>query len=560
MAEASGFLFYNATVWSADPDYTNASAVAVKGDTIVGVGDRDGLARLDLGTSPLHVDLEGRMVMPGFMDTHTHFINVARSSDPAAGNPYEPWAPGWDPVMGTLGQQQTAVGHIGTWADGNVDRLLRGGPPAPPHDDHAYDDHDEHDGEHDHSHGLKDALLESLEARLAQMDGPLDGSDPDVATAAQLGLLGDTLDLEGRLSANDLGFGYWEQDTEHADWLTMMRRGLDTGAKYGVTSVVEAGIGLDAFDILAELEDEGALTARFNLYVFPEDLDNVIEKGWTTGNGTDKARLLGLKIYSDGWLGPRTAALSELYNDRPHQGFAFYTQEEVDEYVKKAHQNGLKLTAHTIGDRAADMLLTAYERALNSGCENETPVCKDPRFTLEHVQLIPPDLLDRMVEIDLIPSIQLSFATSDSPWAEDALGAERLEQAYIWRTMTEAGLTLAGSSDFPIEVLPPLWGVERMVTRSDLDGYPEGGFQSHEALDLDQVLRMITINAARLTYQEDELGSLTPGKFADLVVLEHDLFGIPQDEIHTTDVDLTMVDGEIVHMSGPLKARFPRPL
>lgn len=554
LQEATGFLLYNATVWTADPDQPEASAVAVFNDTIVGVGDREDLEGLDLGSSPLTVDLEGRMILPGFIDTHTHFINTARSSDPADGNPYEPWPPGWDPVMGTIGQQETAVGHIGTWGENNIDRLLAGDLPAPPHEEEH--EHKEDEG-HDHSHGLTELMLDRLEAKFADHNGPLDGRNPDVAAAAQAGLLGDTVDLEGRLAANDLGFGYGEEEAVTQDWLTMMRRGLDTGARYGVTSHVEAGVGLDAFDVLEQLEEAGELSARFNLYVFPEDLDTVTGRGWTTGYGDDKARLLGLKIYSDGWLGPRTAALSELYNDRPHNGFAFYTQEEVDAFVLQAHQNGLKITAHTIGDRAADMLMSAYENALETGCEEPHPTCEDPRFTLEHVQLVPPELLDRMVAIDLIPSIQLSFATSDSPWAEDAIGSERLEQAYIWRTMTEQGLTLAGSSDFPIESIPPLWGVQRMVTRVDLHGEPEDGFETHQALDLDQVLRMVTINAAKLTYQEEKLGSLEEGKLADLVVLEHDLFAIPQDEIHSTEVALTMMDGEVVHLDDGLTSRFP---
>lgn len=573
LQEATGFLFYNATVWTADPAQPQASAIAVWNNTIVGVGAKEDLTDLDLGASPIIMDLEGRMVLPGFIDTHTHFINVARQTDPADGNPYAPWGPGWDPVMGTIGQQETALGHIGTWGENNIDRLMAGEAPALPYmhllvhlqeehghgHDHGHDHghgHD-HDGDHDHSHGLKEILLEELKHRFADHEGPLDGSDPYVIAAAQAGLLGDTLELEGRLSANDLGFDYWEQEAVPEDWLTMMKRGLATGAQHGITSHVEAGIGLDAFDALKRLDEAGELSARFNLYVFPEELDTVVDKGWTTGYGDDKARLMGLKVYSDGWLGPRTAALSELYNDRPHQGFAFYTQQEVDDFVLKAHQNGLKLTAHTIGDRAAEMLITAYENALDAGCSEPHPTCEDPRFTLEHVQLVPPELLDRMVAIDLIPSIQLSFAVSDSPWAENAVGSERLEQAYIWNTMHEAGLTLAGSSDFPIEPLPPLWGIERMVTRVDLDGTPAGGFQPHEAMELEQVLRMVTINAAKLTYQEDRLGSLEAGKLADLVVLEHDLFEIPTNEIHDTTVELTMMDGRVVHVGGGLVALLP---
>jgi predicted amidohydrolase YtcJ len=512
-ADWVGFLLVNATVWTADSARPWAEAVAVADDRIVAVGSEEEVRGVDLGGPVRVVDLGGRLLVPGFHDTHNHFVEVARATDPASGtNPYEPWPAGWDPVAGTIQQQQTAAGHVGTWAEHNAQRVQEGTPPAPP-------------------------------ARLHGLEAHEDGHG-----------------VEGRLAANDLWFGGPAVENAPEDWKRVLRMGLATAASFGITSHVEAGTSLDAFHLLEEMRSDGELTARFNLYVFPEDLEALTDQGVTTGTGSDRVRVLGLKLYSDGWLGPRTAALREPYEDRPHQGFTFFTQDEVDGFVLEAHQAGLKVTAHAIGDRATDMMLKAYERALGAGCPEESQnltVCRDPRFSLEHAQLVQPDLMERMVGIGLVPSIQMSFATSDAPWAEDAIGAQRLEYAYPWRTMVEEGLVVGGSSDFPIEVLPPLWGLERMVTRVDLNGEPAGGFMPEQAVDVETALRMVTIDAAYLEYREHEVGTLTSGKYADLVVLERNLFEIPADEIADTRVALTMVGGQVVHAEGPLGDAFP---
>lgn len=510
LAESTGILLYNATIWTADDAMPWATAVGIVDDRIVRVGSVDQVRAADLGERPYEVDLGGRLVLPGLHDTHNHFLEVARAYE-GDGNPYEPWPPGWDPVAGTIAQQQTATGHVLTWAQHNQERVEEGRLPAPPRALHGLAEHLEHD---DH---------------------------------------GDVLAADGRLAANDLFFGDPDHINDDDAATEVLRRGLATAAQYGLTTTVEAGTSPEAVRLIETLRDEGELSLRFHYYIFPEDLDETVEAGRTTGDGDEYVQLLGLKIYSDGWLGPRTAAMRDVYNDRPHRGFAFFTQDEVDGFVLRAHQAGLKLTAHSIGDRATEMLLTAYAKAIAEGCgdANHT-VCDDARFTLEHVQLVQPDLMDRMVDVGLVPSIQLSFATSDSPWAEQALGADRLEHAYPWQTMVDRGLVVGGSSDYPIEVLPPLWGVERAVTRVDLNGEPAGGFMPEQALALDMALRMATINAAYLEFREHDLGSVTPGKLADLVVLGRNLFEIPADEIADTPVELTMVGGRVVYAQGPL--------
>lgn len=505
--DATGIVFHGGTIWTGDGVGSEPGAVAVVGDRIVAVGATRGDVQDAAGDRPFFVDLQGGLLLPGFHDTHNHLVRSVFNDEPGDEDPYAPWPPGWDPVTGTAAQQETAAGHIMTWANNNADRIIAGEIPEPPHAATA-----EVAGHgHDHVHAI-----------------------------------------EGRDAANDLGVGeVWRTDRTDPPMLDAAQA---ASARFGITSHVEAGAPLSSLDALQTLDAEGRLTARYNLYLFPEDLDTALEQGLATGDGTESARLLGLKIYSDGWLGPRTAALRDLYNDRPHQGFIFYSQDEVDDYVLRAHEGGLKLTAHSIGDRAVDRMVTAYERALAAGGCNGHRVCDDPRFSLEHVQLIQADLLERFVALGLVPSIQLSFATSDSHWAEMALGPERIEDSYTWQRFLDAGLRVGGSSDWPIEVLPPLWGVERVVTRQEVDESLGGPFMPEQAVSLDAALRMITTDAAHLEFREDELGRIAPGYLADLVVLGEDLWSIDPSGIAETPVWLTMVDGRVVHAQGPLAA------
>ncbi|MBW3581816.1 MAG: amidohydrolase [Euryarchaeota archaeon] len=515
----SWLLLVNGKVWTADDTRPWASFVAIVGDRIAAVGDDAQAIMERLGGDPTIIDLGGRLVTPGFHDTHNHFVRDASVLDAETWetNPYEPWPAGWDPVVGNVNQNRIALNHIATWGNGNVARIEDGRLPDPPAaEGHGHDHHDDEEG-HDH--------LWSPYADFAPKD---------------------------RTRMTDVGPWPVMMGVETETWKNTLRVALSVANKYGLTSSSEAGAPIEAFDVLQELDGEGGLTARFNLYLFPEHLDTLIAENKTLGHGDDDVRILGLKIYSDGWLGPRTAALREMFNDRPHQGFAFFSQQEIDDYVLKAHQGGLKITAHAIGDRAVDRMITAYEKAVAAGCpEGAThKVCTDPRFSLEHASLAQPDLVARMVDLGLVPSVQLSFPTSDAPWIEQALGEERAAETYRWKTMMDEGLVVAGSSDWPNEVLPPLWGVQRAVTRIDLNGEPPEGFHPEEALTVDQALRTITINAAYLEHRDEELGSITEGKYADLVVLERDLFTIDPKEIAATEVALTMVGGRAVYGSG----------
>ncbi|MGB1586730.1 MAG: amidohydrolase [Thermoplasmatota archaeon] len=337
------------------------------------------------------------------------------------------------------------------------------------------------------------------------------------------------------LARDSCYLGLLNEPPSDADLMARWQAMEAASASYGITHNVQAGMDPDV--AARFLADDPSL--RWSIYLWPEG----IEAGYVTGEGTDRARILGVKIYTDGWLGPRTAAMHANYGDRPHNGFQFYDQDSLDAIVQAARDQGLKVTAHAIGDRAVDAILTAYERSDETQCMGG-PTCGDPRFSIEHASVVQPGSLDRLVALDVVPSVQLSFPTSDAHWIDQALG-EGAGLPYPWATMRELGLRIGGSSDWPIEVLSPLWGIERAVTRQEVDDTLPQAYQPGEAVDIDAALRMLTVDAAYLAFMDD-VGTLEPGMKADLVWLEDDLFAIPAGDIADVQVLETWVDGEPV--------------
>jgi predicted amidohydrolase YtcJ len=217
-------------------------------------------------------------------------------------------------------------------------------------------------------------------------------------------------------------------------------------------------------------------------------------------------------------------------------------QNQMNNDVLKAHTAGLKIAAHGVGDKAVEVVLNAYEDALH---RFPNP---DHRHTIEHAEVLAPDLVQRIKQLEVICSIQLSFATSDMHFMEKALGSERMRYAYAWKTLLQEGIRCAGGSDFAVEVLSPLWGIQRIVTRQELNGLPENGWYPEHCISVEEALRLITIDSAYNSFEEDIKGSIEVGKLADIVVLSQDILEIPPDQIADTVVEMTMVGGEISYV------------
>jgi predicted amidohydrolase YtcJ len=317
-------------------------------------------------------------------------------------------------------------------------------------------------------------------------------------------------------------------------------------ASQGVGTVVEAGLqDLGVIDALRRLDSAGRLRVRHLIRVAGGCIEEAARMGLRTGVGSRWVKILGVKLYADGWLGPRTAALRAPYSDHPQVqytrdpfplGILFLNLDEAIREVTRADRLGFNITSHAIGDRGAETVLRAYRAA---------GVKPRDRWQLEHVQVLGDDLIARMARDGVIGSMQLSFATSDQYFAESALGPERLRTSYAWKTMLRRGVRLAGGSDFPIEVLAPLWGLQRVVTRTEFDGTPPGGWQPQQRLKLATALRLITSADAYASFEEKRRGSIERGNYADLVVLRENLFRLPKDCIASATVLMTITNGKV---------------
>lgn len=304
-------------------------------------------------------------------------------------------------------------------------------------------------------------------------------------------------------------------------------------------------------NIYKNFEKEGKLPLRVTVCI-----DELFEPEILTkeklNNPYRKVQLGAYKIFSDGSMGSRSAALKKPYSDDPeNSGFILFTQEELNNKILTGYEHGLQPAIHAIGDRALDMTLSAIEYTLKitkeKGMTDEEQKNRLP-FRIIHVQMIDDDLLERMKKLPLVLDIQPIFLCTDLHWIEDRIGKERLKGSFALKTMEKAGLIQTGGSDCPVETYEPLKGIYAAVTRQDMEGYPIEGFLPEERLSVYEALCMYTKNVPYATGQESVLGTLEIGKFADLTVLGKNLFKIDEKEIKDVKVEQTYVAGNCVFM------------
>jgi hypothetical protein len=247
-----------------------------------------------------------------------------------------------------------------------------------------------------------------------------------------------------------------------------------------------------------------------------------------------------IKLYFDGALGSRGAAFFKPYEDDPENtGLLRITPEYIYEISKAALEADMGVNTHCIGIRGNRLCLEAYEKALQ---ENPKP---DHRFRIEHAQIIEGQDVEKFVSLGIIPAMQPTHCTSDMYFVEDRVGAERAKGAYAWRWFIDAGLVIPCGSDFPVESNNPLLGIYAAVTRQDPKGWPEGGWFPEQRMTIEEAIKGFTIWAAYSSFQENVLGSIEVGKYADLTVLDKDILKIDPKEILTAKTVYTIVGGQI---------------
>jgi predicted amidohydrolase YtcJ len=318
--------------------------------------------------------------------------------------------------------------------------------------------------------------------------------------------------------------------------------GLEACAKAGLTGIGEAsGSSLADLAVLESLAKEGKLPIRVYATVGPKDLDAALARGPVASG---RFTLRAVKLYADGALGSRGAALLADYSDSPgNRGLDVTPPETVAALAEKAFRGGFQVWTHAIGDRANRTTLDAYEK----GLEAAKPADARPR--VEHAQVVAPGDAERFAKLGTIASVEPTHATSDWIWAEGRLGKERVKGAYAWRTLLKAGARLAGGSDFPVESEDPLLEIFAAVTRQETNGKPPGGWRPEEGLGRAEALRLLTSDNAYAEFAEKRRGRIEPGFDADFTVLDREVFapGTPATEILKAKVVMTVVGGEIVY-------------
>jgi len=300
----------------------------------------------------------------------------------------------------------------------------------------------------------------------------------------------------------------------------------------GLTSVHWSVNSAEEIRIIQKLHSKGRLPLRVYLGISVDFLDELISLGLFTGFGNDMVKIGFVKIFADGSLGARTAALKEPYSDMPEtSGMMLYTQKKLNKLILKAHKAGLQLAVHAIGDRAIKAVLNAYSNAFKK-CPR-----KNHRHRIEHCSVLNPKLIRRMKRLGLIASVQPHFIVSDF-WVVDRVGKERARWVYPFRSLMNKGLVVAFGSDCPVEPINPMLGVWAAVARKSF---------VEESLTFEEALKTYTLNAAYASFDEDKKGTIETGKFADITILSNNLFNVPSDDLKNVRVEMTVVNGKIVY-------------
>jgi predicted amidohydrolase YtcJ len=315
----------------------------------------------------------------------------------------------------------------------------------------------------------------------------------------------------------------------------------------GMTGVHDAGINITEAEVYMSMADDGELDVRIYAMLSNSGANLDALGKPLLGYGNDRLDIAAVKLYADGALGSRGAAMLEPYSDDvENRGLPFHTADELTRFTRKANDMGFQVGIHAIGDLGNRMALDAFARVQGG---NPSPL----RNRIEHAQIIALDDIPRFAELGVIAAMQATHATSDMNMAEDRVGAERIKGGYAWRRLLDSGAVLANGSDFPVELANPWHGLYAAVTRQDRAGEPDGGWYADQALTRAEALHSFTLAAAYAARQEARLGSLEPGKWADFIIIDRDYFAIPVSEIDDIHVLETWVAGKRLFSAGEVQ-------
>lgn len=494
---------------------------------IVAVGDQ---ALLQQSSIEQRIDGGGRTALPGLIDSHAHVLGLGQLKsnldltgtpsvddaatqigDYAAANPHKRWilGRGWNQVLWPVREFPTAA--------------------------------------------QIDAAVSERPVWLRRIDGHAGWANSKAMQIA--GIDNDTPDpVGGKILRDDNGqatgiFVDMAMDLieQHLpppnkeDYRAALLGAIDALVAEGLTGVHDAGIDLMNAEVYLSMADDGELDMR--IYAMTGGAGDVLDAIGKPilAYGNDRLEIASVKLYSDGALGSRGAAMIEPYSDdAENRGLPFWTPDVLQGFVEKANGMGFQVGIHAIGDLANRMALDAFEKVQDG---KPSPL----RNRVEHAQIIQLTDIPRFAELGVIPAMQTIHATSDKNMAEDRIGPDRILGGYAWRRLLDSGAVIANGSDFPVELSNPFHGLYAAVARQGRDGEPKGGWYADQALTRAEALHSYTLAAAYAARQEDRLGSLEPGKWADFILVDRDYFTVPVSEIDDIVVLQTWVGGDKVY-------------
>jgi predicted amidohydrolase YtcJ len=538
-AKEASIILVNGKVWTENPALPIAHAVALDGNTILAVGD-DATIRKLAGPDTKVIDLRGRLLLPGFNDAHVHFLDGGDSLiSVELGSANSP-AEFKDRIA-----QFAKTRAPGTWLrNGNWDHQRWNPPNLPNHQliDEVCGDHPALLWRTDGHMALANALALKLAGIDRNTKDPPGGEIQRDKDGNPTGILKDSATALVVRVIPPLSAAEQDQAMEAA---------LHEAVIHGITSMQnladtpEDESQPEVFREFQKYEREGKLTVRIYQGVRVRDWKMFADPGIVAPFGSALLRIGNLKAFADGALGSETAWMDEPFANNPsNRGLASPDLLEVEKFyseMRGADKAGLQLTIHAIGDHAIRTILDLYERLE----KDNGPADRRPR--IEHVQHIHPADYPRFAKLGVIASMQPYHAIDDGRWAEKVLGPERIHSSYAWKSLLDAGATLAFGSDWAVAPLDAVMGIYAAVTRETLDGKTPKGWTPEQRITVAQAVHAYTVGSAFAEHQEKVKGSIEPGKLADLVVLSDDIFSIPPDQIQKTKVDLTVFDGRVTY-------------
>lgn len=543
-AEIADSVYINGNIYTMDEDQPSVSALAVKGQKLIYVGN-DVTAKDYIGSNTKVVDLKGKTVIPGLLEGHMHL--------PMLGENLMKVDAFWKPKAEIIAAVKAEVAKVqpGEWITGfGWNNTIWENKAYPTKED-------------------LDAVAPNNPVVLERTDGHMIWVNSKALEMA--GITKDTKNPQGGeilkdASGNPTGcltdtagepvqkiIPTLSEDREKEAILKAQSQLLS----YGFTSIMDAGSNMKMINMYHDLYKDK--TMKIRLYsLIGGDWGGTIgeaEKDYIAKNAPQKElydyrlSINAVKFFADGSLGSRSAALLEDYSDRPdHKGNYKFTDEQIYTEMKDAYDKGYQIATHAIGDGAVNQVINTYEKLMK-----ENPR-EDARLRIEHFQVAQVSDIKRIADLKILPAMQPTHATSDKTMAEDRIGAERMKGAYAWRKVIESGNIIVGGSDAPVELVNPYHGLYAAVTRQSRDGKPEGGWYIEEAMTREEALKAFTIWTAYGQFEEDLKGSLEIGKLADFAVIDRDYMKCPANEIKDIQVLTTVLGGEVVYQKDVSKA------